>query len=401
MTTRITRPIAIAAGIVSTLLISCGAKKTSDTTSDLDAVTSARLWPKTNLVACWDHQRSFVNDAASEALALKLEPLISSAAMGAYNPGTTVISFLGFQDCQNVKNPDVKVFWEDRLNGFGGMASHIGSFNLSKTGLPQQVFAGVGRPAVALNLAFMTEFLKTSKPGISINEVAVELALHELGHIAGLFHEHAHPQSTCKATDETATKKFEYYGKDAVDTYIEHGTSYDPLSIMNYCKSLGYLLGKDQDPAVKAATLLPGLSVGDQQIFKKIYGRGGSTKPAPKQTNQPTPVPTTAPGGGLSIASCNYNADPAYSGCADFEGITAENRRQNKDSCLRQNGQWNDTALCTIKAGTLGCLMSLDGNGSRLALTNWYTGSAFTPDVVRGECPDLSLPGSSIRLITK
>ena len=98
-----------------------------------------------------------------------------------------------------------------------------------------------------------------------MNACITYLALHEFGHVAGLRHEHARADSTCKKSDELIEEeqmKSEEFSASA---------AYDPNSIMNYCYRDIVLQEKLQASEIR-------LSASDIEVIKKLYNQ---KRPAP------------------------------------------------------------------------------------------------------------------------
>ena len=96
--------------------------------------------------------------------------------------------------------------------------------------------------------------------------------LHELGHVAGLQHEHAHKNSTCNK-GESAIGKFESLEFNiAQGSYHNYGTKYDPASIMNYCSGHSFINGEVIDKKGRATNKAT-LSTCDRAFLKHLYSR--------------------------------------------------------------------------------------------------------------------------------
>jgi hypothetical protein len=139
-----------------------------------------------------------------------------------YTEERTGIHFTGWQNCEETPNADVILFYNKNsviktsiFGGLNGLASNLGPTAGIVIGYP------AARSSVSISKSGM-------KKGI---------VLHELGHVAGLAHEHVHPGATkaagCNLTMPTTTP-----------TYIYE--PYDSQSIMNYCSlALNKLSDKD------------------------------------------------------------------------------------------------------------------------------------------------------------
>nr|BFD62906.1 hypothetical protein BdHM001_15870 [Bdellovibrio sp. HM001] len=147
-----------------------------------------------------------------------------------FTPARTGIHFVGFHDCVPGEKDNVIINFRPKnvlrwLEGTRGSAT-IGYqlFRVSKD-----------FPNVAGNIHFFVGGLRKST------------VIHEFGHIAGLYHEHDHPHSTCSIGGEKQEGLKWGFGY----------TEYDPNSVMSYCVSRG---SDDR-----------GLSAGDLFTLKLMY----------------------------------------------------------------------------------------------------------------------------------
>jgi hypothetical protein len=92
------------------------------------------------------------------------------------------------------------------------------------------------------------------------------LAIHELGHVAGLQHEHYRNESKIDQTciDTHNKRTYADLGKNPSDTAVTIG-DYDSKSIMNYCYMDAYENGVIKVDKIE-------LSAGDLKTLRTLYG---------------------------------------------------------------------------------------------------------------------------------
>lgn len=149
-----------------------------------------------------------------------------------YTLEKTGIHFTGWKDCEEAPEAEVVIFYNKNsvimTAIFGGLHGLAGEFGPLRPGRIE------GYPA-ALNSVTI------SKSGMNKGT-----ALHEFGHVAGLAHEHNHPDADengkkCKDIAPYFRTKFEY-------------EPYDAESIMSYCSVRNHKL-----------------SSGDIKLLKQLY----------------------------------------------------------------------------------------------------------------------------------
>ncbi|GAB9473935.1 hypothetical protein Gpo141_00011079 [Globisporangium polare] len=144
------------------------------------------------------------------------------------------------------------------------------------------------------------------------------VAVHELGHVVGLIHEHTHPNREVVVLRSDLTLSPDNYMKEKNGAT----TAYDSGSVMHYSRETGICIPKNlgttycdidqsesdgcvvptsdmcddaQDTAFGRATTL---AASDIATIAKIYGSGGQVATSTPATAAPTPAtaaPTTAP----------------------------------------------------------------------------------------------------------
>lgn len=229
------------------LIYSCEKAEQGDSLTKESHVNSMYLWHKQELVACW------VDSSTASQKLQKAQQFMSQIVLSHYSLTTTGVHFVGFNDCQSTPEADVKIRWVNEMP-MAAYANHNGRLQVAGF--------GVDGPEVHLNPSMIEEHAKVGI--IGFEKYAAENLLHELGHIAGLFHEHEHKRSTCNLkSNELST---------VPEGIVQEG-EYDPLSIMNYCKLAALLEGKnDKDPALDINQVKLGLSQNDKTKLKTLYG---------------------------------------------------------------------------------------------------------------------------------
>lgn len=207
--------------------------------------TENYLWDKRELTTCFadDHR-----DRKNGPLVLKFrewkrsdKEKIKRWVQSEFSAERTGIHFVGFDDCEVNPEADVAIFYnknnklESRL--FGGLDG----------------IASLGTSLHTQNIGWLFGFkLINSYVSISNSGMNKGTVIHEFGHIAGLMHEHDHPDAErlepeCKYTEEWGTLSGFVY------------EAYDRNSVMNYCK-----LDKRGGKKI-------GLSSTDVDVLKRIY----------------------------------------------------------------------------------------------------------------------------------
>ncbi len=144
----------------------------------------------------------------------------------------TGIYFTGWKDCQNSPNADVILFYNSNSRikrffhgGLDGVAGELGPrYDGEVKGFPN------ARSIIAI-----------SKTGMNKG-----IVIHEFGHVAGLAHEHNHPDIP---RDDKSCSHYQRF----FSTRLEY-RDFDPSSIMSYC-----------------SIQLKKLSAGDVSLLRNIY----------------------------------------------------------------------------------------------------------------------------------
>lgn len=154
-----------------------------------------------------------------------------------YSAERTGIYFVGFTDCGVNPDIDVAIFYNKNnkikahlLGGYDGIAS---------LGTRGERISGYRR---------IRGYVAISKSGMDKGTV-----IHEFGHIAGLMHEHEHPDAINFEPECDLTSEWSH----AFSEYVYE--PYDKDSVMNYCKLF------------KRGGRRVGLSPRDVELLKRLY----------------------------------------------------------------------------------------------------------------------------------
>lgn len=203
------------------------------------------LWPHNKLTTCFADGDG--QDLQNGPLVLKFrkwkksdKEKVKSWVLSEYSEERTGIHFVGFEDCEDNPVTDVAIFYNQN-NKFSS-----------------RLFGGLdGIASFGTTLKYHRGFLRgypmaNGYVSISTSGMDKGTVIHEFGHIAGLMHEHEHPDAVIN----------EPYCREAVEQGALVGFEYDPYdsdSVMNYCK-----LNKKGGKNV-------GLSERDVLLLKKLY----------------------------------------------------------------------------------------------------------------------------------
>ena len=267
-------------GIFTVLLVSACSPVKDAGDSDLSGLASGRLWNKTDVSICFDERRSNIADFTA------YQERLAAVIKREFQEEKTYFRWTGFRKCSEDANADAAILIVNNLPGppgLMGIASQIGQFQLPPDQLSTAIFGSVTRPAVAISIgAHYKGAVATVARNLDFT------IIHELGHLAGLFHEHAHPRTTCHITAERAEDRYlAFPAIDAQDAYLDYGTSYDPDSVMSYCVGESIAAGRIFDPAQSNVPSVAGLSEGDQRLLRRIYNAPNSDSEVPFAPPQP------------------------------------------------------------------------------------------------------------------
>ncbi|WII71694.1 hypothetical protein QJS83_14590 [Bdellovibrio sp. 22V] len=158
-----------------------------------------------------------------------------------YSASRTGVHFVGFQDCVRGDRSKVIINYRKKLSlGLGGITW------ASATVGEQLSFVSKDFPGAVSEVHFF------------VGGFDKATVVHEFGHVAGLYHEHDHPQAQgCSVRTED--------NKELV--YVRGYTEYDRESVMSYCVTREF---KDR-----------GLSAGDILTLRLMYIINVSPPPEP------------------------------------------------------------------------------------------------------------------------
>lgn len=158
----------------------------------------------------------------------KAKKRIKNVILSEFSESQTGISFHGWQDCSKVDDSQVDV----RIIRSRGVP-----FYFLRKAAPFDGSASVGENGIIEKQGYI-KGLQSQKAHVLLTKTKKAFIVHEFGHIAGLRHEHLHPDSEY---DQNCRSKFALQsflqgmlsGKLYPSTHIM--TEYDPYSVMNYC----------------------------------------------------------------------------------------------------------------------------------------------------------------------
>ena len=265
--------------ILSGAFVSCGQYTHSSESNLLGLSNSKLIWSDSDISICFDEAASTSPDF--DALMVgSIESMNAS-----YNKATTGVSFSGLKKCSQDSNVDAVIIFKTLLasgnEGLLGISASIGTGHLS-SGIPEVDQAFAGRFGIQI------------KSNEGVTESFKFTLLHELGHMVGLYHEHAHNESTCNITSERTTDTAGLPFELAADAYQNWGTAYDNKSIMNYCVGEALTHGYSMDSINSFVPQVASLSQCDAAVLKHIYS--GASIPSACTTDSSVKKPSANPG---------------------------------------------------------------------------------------------------------
>lgn len=202
------------------------------------------LWDKKEVVTCFYSQKSQLigtnlvsYDYAKKelkfiprALSARERDKIKQTVTAHYKEEVTGIHFTGFKDCSETPEPDLIVL-EAKGRFLIFDPSFAGRAVIGDSGMMGSLDGRHGF------------YSKSGKVGtIALSAVRTTTIVHEFGHVAGLRHEHIHPDARedhqCQGSSSPINLKRPEKLEKVYHTAIFH-TEYDPKSIMNYCYYFG------------------------------------------------------------------------------------------------------------------------------------------------------------------
>lgn len=240
-------------------MTSCKRSQTESETYSLS--TSVRIaQPKKELSVCWE-------DSNIAGVTPSIESFASDKVKRQYTNVLTGVYFIEFGRCSVDAAKDIHIRWDNEVSG-SGFSNRVGLLKLDSSDTP---------PLVNLNMKAISEMSQSL--GGKIEDIVAETLIHELGHIAGLFHEHSHPDSNCNMPGRDDISEFKrMYPSLMKDVFQSFNRGYDPYSVMSYCKNeIVYgsfdeaALEKIKKLGMKPELLKFGLSINDRQRLKLLY----------------------------------------------------------------------------------------------------------------------------------
>lgn len=273
-------------------------------------------WQKTNITTCWVDGEMDIDSFSEyhrQRLALALEgktsilPRTKSRLQNLINreftPARTGIHFTGWKSCDETKNPDLKII------PINSNATPLGRAPIGRSYTSDNLDnGGFLRGSSYLYLNF-----RADRSGSLIDPFEdIEVTfLHEMGHVAGLRHEHTHPEA--KADPACPSN----YLAEPLSSRSRVYSAYDPNSIMNYC----FLDTVAHNSVIDQSSTI--LWVEDDQIAHWVDGsifqrtnhkwsKGGpiTSLPDPQRSRQTYKINVTLSRGDLHGLRCLYS----YSG---------------------------------------------------------------------------------------
>ena len=216
----------------------------------------ATIWNKNKINVCFldeQHQleqtalgtteESFKKNGFTPAfLTLEEKEIIKTTINNTFYPSITGIHFVGWKNCSQESMIDVIIMKAGKVKGL--------IFNKKA---PFKGFASIGENGLLTKEGYIGKKLE-SKALVALQVFDPAVIVHEFGHIAGLRHEHIHPEA--KKIDSGCHSAL--YSKESPinDSVL---TTYDRASIMNYCRINNHY------------TKTSALSALDRETLLKIY----------------------------------------------------------------------------------------------------------------------------------
>jgi hypothetical protein len=219
-------------------------------------------WTKRSVRVCWLSGAVFDAAFAKNDFSPKLKKAVQDIVQKEYTLDRTGIEFTGWQECTDLKEGefDLAIFQDDyaaptnkivegfRKSNTEGYAvlgegskletitkTKIGK-NLKKYKITKKGFFKRKQELPMMYLSYNKAFDKINGNFLSVDELQFT-ALHELGHVAGLRHEHARPEAK---EDPNCSLFGEFKNEETYHDTTKIFGPYDANSIMNYC--WGYTL---------------------------------------------------------------------------------------------------------------------------------------------------------------
>lgn len=170
--------------------------------------------------------------------------IIKTTINNTFTKATTGIHFNGWKNCSEEATADVLIMKAEKVKGF-----------IFKKRPPFKGYASIGENGAVTSEGRFVKSYQT-KPFVILYTFDPAIIVHEFGHLAGLRHEHVHPEA--KKVDSSCYSAL--YSKE-ITTEYSVVTEYDRASIMNYCR-INNKYNKSS-----------ALSSKDRETLLKIYGK--------------------------------------------------------------------------------------------------------------------------------
>ncbi len=219
-------------------------------------------WTKRSVRVCWLSGGAFDPAFAKNDFSPKLKEAVQNIVQKEYTLDRTGIEFTGWQECTELKedefdlvilqddyaaptNKIVDGFRKSNTEGYAvlGEGSKLETITKTKLGknmkkykITKKGFFKRNQEHPMMYLSYNKAFDKINGNFLSVDELQFT-ALHELGHVAGLRHEHARPEAK---QDPNCSLFGEFKNEETYHDTTKIYGPYDSNSIMNYC--WGYTL---------------------------------------------------------------------------------------------------------------------------------------------------------------
>jgi serralysin len=196
------------------------------TTASHAGTYSKILWQKKEISVCFaaaevEKRVSFNHKLTIEDWNESDKEKIKDWATSEYRPERTGIFFIGWRSCTEDPNADVILFYNKDSIFFAKLSG---------------IAAGYGPVEKVAGYPNAKSYVAISKSGMSKYTV-----LHEFGHVAGLAHEHNHPDAV-KESDKNCV-----YNVTRISSQYFSYEHFDKYSIMSYCNRLSTLSAQEVD----------------------------------------------------------------------------------------------------------------------------------------------------------
>ena len=214
-------------------------------------------WTKRSVRVCWLSGAAIDPAFAKNDFSPKLKNAVQEIVQQEYTLNRTGIEFTGWNECTDLNDDefDLVIFQDDyaaptnkfvddfrktNTEGYAvlGEGSKLETITKTKIGknmkkytITKQGFFKRKKQLPMVYLSYNKAFDKINGNFLSVDELQFT-ALHELGHVAGLRHEHARPEAK---QDPNCSLFGEFKNEETYHDSTKIYGPYDANSIMNYC----------------------------------------------------------------------------------------------------------------------------------------------------------------------